>query len=186
MSFNITIVLSVIGAAILIALFGYIIMLFNNYVRLKNLVKKAQANIDVLLKQRFDELPKLIAAVKGYMKHESETLQNIADRRSQIMSGGMASKAVASNQIQSALKSVFAVAEQYPDLKANESFKQLQERISSIETEISQRREFYNSSVNNHNIWVETFPNNMIGKMFGAKVKELFQTNDTADVKVQF
>ena len=185
MSFNITTVLSVIGALILFALFIYIIVLFNNYIILKNLVKKSSANIDVLLKQRFDELPNLVAAVKGYAKHETELLLKITDTRVQIMSSGMNKKAEASASISKSIKSIFAVAENYPRLRANENFLKLQQRISSIESDIALRREFYNDSVTNYNIWIETFPNSVLASLAKANKAELFST-DAKEVEVKF
>ena len=186
MSFNISIVLSIAGIIVGVSIVSYIVILFNNYISLKNLISKSQANIDVLLKQRFDELPKLINSVKGYMKHEAQVLSQITKQRTKIMNAGMDTKAAANNQITSALKSILAVAENYPQLKANQNFIQLQQRISSIESEISQRRAFYNETVNNYNIWIESFPNNILARILKAKKKDLFETKDKKDVEVKF
>jgi LemA protein len=186
MSFDISVVLTIAGILVGISILSYVVILFNNYIILKNLINKAQANIDVLLKQRFDELPKLINSVKGYMKYESQILTQITQQRTQIMSGNIDTKAIANNYITNALKSIFAVAENYPELKANENFIQLQQRISSIESEISQRRVFYNETVNRYNIWRESFPNNILAKVVKATKKDLFETQDKKDVEVKF
>jgi len=179
-------VLSIAGIIVGISIVGYIVILFNNYISLKNLINKSQANIDVLLKQRFDELPKLINSVKGYMKYEAQVLSQITEQRTQIMNASMNTKATASNQITNALKSIFAVAENYPQLKANQNFIQLQQRISSIESEISQRRAFYNETVNNYNIWIESFPNSILAGILKATKKDLFESKDKKDVEVKF
>lgn len=174
MSFDPTLVAGVIGVLAATALLTYLILLFNNYITLKNLVAKASANIDVLLKQRFDEVPNLVSTVKGYMKHEADVLESLTRQRSAILSAGMDRKAEHSNQMVEALKSVFAVAERYPDLKANKQFLQLQQRLSEIETQIAQRRGFLNESTTNYNTWIESFPHNLLASALGAKRKELF------------
>ncbi len=185
MSFNIMAVVSVIGIIAGASLMMYIVILFNNYITLKNIINKSQANIDVLLKQRFDELPKLIDTIKGYTKYESQVLSQITKQRTRIMNADMNRKAEADNQITNALKSLFAVAENYPQLKANKNFKHLQERISSIESEISERREFYNETVNNFNVWIESFPNSIIASILKAKKRELFETKEKRNVEVR-
>lgn len=186
MSFNISMVLSIGGIIIVVSILSYIVILFNNYISLKNLINKSQANIDVLLKQRFDELPKLINSVKGYMKYESQVLTQITKQRTEIMNAKMDTKATANNQITNALKNIFAVAEKYPQLKANQNFIQLQQRINSIESEISQRRSFYNETVNNYNIWIESFPNNILAKMLKARKRNLFETKEKKDIEMKF
>ena len=144
---------------IVVLFFGYFISVYNSLIRLKNDIQKSWANIDVLLKQRTDELPKLIESVKGYMKHEKGLLTELTKARTDFLKATtMSSKAKADNVISGALKSIFAVAENYPNLKANENFIQLQSRISGLENELADRREFYNDSVNNFNIRIESFP----------------------------
>ncbi len=167
----------------------YFIAIYNSFVRLRNDIEKAWANINVLLKQRSDELPKLIASVKGYMKHEKKTLEDLTKARTMWMKATTVNeKAKADNMITSALKSIFAVAENYPKLQAQSSFAQLQERISGIENSLADRREFYNDSVNSYNIRRETFPDSIIAGMMKLMKKEMFQVSkkDTEDVKVEF
>lgn len=182
----------IIGVALLlliIIIVGSIIGLYNSLVNLKNNIKKSLANIDVLLKQRTDELPKLIASVKGYMTHEKSTLTELTKARTAMMSAKTISeKAAADNQITGALKTIFAVAENYPKLEANKSFMQLQERISGLENELADRREFYNDSVNTYNIRIEQFPAVIIANKLGYKHEEMFKVSesDKKDVKVEF
>src|SRR5512137_613899 len=153
MALGIALVIGLVVLLVLIVIIGVFIGIYNSLVRLRNDIKKSWANIDVLLKQRTDELPKLIASVKGYMKHEKGLLENITKARTAFLSATtMDAKAKADSVISGALKSLFAVAENYPNLKANENFIQLQQRISGLENEIADRREFYNDSVNTFNI----------------------------------
>jgi LemA protein len=182
----------IIGLAILFAILVvgiYVVTLFNGLVRLHNNIKKAWSNIGVLLKQRSDELPKLIDTVKGYMKHEKSTLKELTEARTSFMRAKTVSqKAKANNQITEALKSIFAVAENYPKLEANKSFMQLQDRISGIENEITDRREFYNDSVNQYNIRIQSVPDVIVARMLGYKNETLFEVSeeDQKDVKVEF
>jgi len=183
----IVVVAVVLVAAIII---GYIISIYNGLIALKNNIQKSFANIDVLLKQRSDELPKLIASVKGYMKHEKEVLTQLTAARTAIMGATtMGAKAKADGQITAALKTLFAVAENYPNLKANENFLQLQGRISGLENELADRREFYNDSVNTFNIRIQSFPDVLIARQMGyVKPEEMFKVAeaDKKDVKVEF
>lgn len=168
---------------------GYIISVYNGLIRLKNNIQKAWANIDVLLKQRHDELPKLINSVKGYMKHEKGTLTELTKARTAFLNAStMSEKAAADNKITGALKTLFAVAENYPNLKANESFIQLQSRISGLENELADRREFYNDSVNNYNIRIQSFPDFILANMLKYNEKEMFKVTeeDKKDVDVRF
>lgn len=174
---------------VILAFFGWLIGLYNSLVQLKQNIKKSFANIDVLLKQRSDELPKLIDSVKGYMKHEKETLQKLTDARAAMANAtSTGQKAAADNMLTGALKSLFAVAENYPDLKAQKSFQQLQTRISGLENELSDRREFYNDSVNIYNIRIYQFPAVLIAGMLGYKEEDLFKASaaDRKDVEVRF
>ncbi|MBU2103168.1 MAG: LemA family protein [Candidatus Omnitrophota bacterium] len=168
---------------------GYFIGIYNGLVRLKNNIRKAWANIDVLLKQRHDELPKLVEVCKGYMKYEKEVFETITKARS-IYQGAQSiqDKAQSDNMISGALKTLFAVSENYPELKANEDFKHLQTRVSSLESEIADRREFYNESTNNYNIKIQSFPDMVIAGMMGFKPEELFKVaeGDTKDVEIKF
>ena len=172
-----------------IVIIGYIITIYNGLIKLKNNIKKSWANIDVLLKQRSDELPKLISTVKGYMKHEKEVLENLTNARTNFLNAKtVAESATADNMISGALKSLFAVAENYPDLKANENFMQLQNRISGIENEIADRREFYNDSVNQYNIRIQSIPDVIVARMMGYTDEEMFEVSeaDKKDVEVNF
>ncbi len=175
---------------IVIGLIAYIVSIYNGLVQLRNNIKKSWANINVLLKQRTDELPKLIASVKGYMKHEKGLLTELTKARTAFMRAKTISKkAETSNQISEALKSIFAVSENYPKLRANENFMHLQERISGIENELADRREFYNDSVNNFNIRIESFPDTIIAKRMGLTTpKKMFEVSeaDKKDVKIKF
>ncbi|MCX6707912.1 MAG: LemA family protein [Candidatus Woesearchaeota archaeon] len=167
----------------------YVVSIYNGLVTLKNDIIKALGNIDVLLKQRTDELPKLIASVKGYMKHEKDVLTELTKARTAMMGAKtMAAKAKADGEISGALKTLFAVAENYPNLKANENFIQLQSRISGIENELADRREFYNDSTNNYNIRIQSFPDMFIANMMKLTQKEMFKISeeDRKDVKVEF
>ncbi|MBI4019975.1 MAG: LemA family protein [Candidatus Aenigmarchaeota archaeon] len=179
--------LAVIGIIIAIVVIGYIIIVFNGLVRLKNNIRKSWANIDVLLKQRSDELPKLVDTVKGYIKYEKRILTEITQARTAFLNADtMQDKARADGLITGALKSLFAVAENYPNLKANESFIQLQGRISSLENEIADRREFYNDSVNTYNIRIQTIPDRFVAGMLHYQPEELFKAAEAErrDVKI--
>ncbi|MFC2075421.1 LemA family protein [Bdellovibrionota bacterium] len=185
----VTIVVLVVLALIVIGLVSYVIGIYNGLVRVKNNIKKSWGNIDVLLKQRSDELPKLINTVKGYMQHEKGVLENVTKARTQFLnSQTISEKADANNMMTQALKSLFAVAENYPNLKANENFMQLQSRISGLENEIADRREFYNDSVNSFNIRIESFPDMIVAKMMRLTPEEMFKATeeDKKDVEVKF
>lgn len=175
---------------LIVIIAGYFISIYNGLVVLKNNIKKSLANIDVLLKQRADELPKLVASVKGYMKHESKLLTELTKARTQFMSAKtLPQKAAADNMISGALKSLFAVAENYPNLKANENFLQLQGRISGIENELADRREFYNDSVNTFNIRIQSFPDMIVAGWLGYREPEpMFKASEgeKKDVKIKF
>ncbi len=157
--------------------FGWwFIMIFNGLVMLKNDAKKAWSDIDVMLKQRYDELPNVIATVKGYAKHESDVFERVTKARTEYMHAkNMNEKIEAEQALVAPMKSLFAVAESYPDLKANENFLQLQDRISSLETEIADRRELYNASVSIFNMRLESIPDVVVAKMLMLKKMEFFQ-----------
>lgn len=187
MAFEI-IILTVVGLLVL-GVIIYFVSIFNGLVRLKNNIKKSWSNINVLLKQRSDELPKLINSVKGYMKHEKSVLTELTKARTSFLSAKtMSQKAAADNMISGALKTLFAVAENYPNLKANENFMQLQNRISGLENELADRREFYNDSVNTYNIRIESFPDMFVAGMMKLQQKEMFKVAeaDKKDVEVKF
>ncbi|PIN69901.1 LemA family protein [Candidatus Woesearchaeota archaeon CG11_big_fil_rev_8_21_14_0_20_43_8] len=183
------IILIVVFGLLALIIGGYVISIYNSLVRLKNNIEKAWSNIDVLLKQRVDELTKLMASVKGYMKHEKQVLTDVTKARTQFMNAGsVAEKAKADNFMSQTLKSLFAVSENYPDLKANQNFIQFQDRVSGIENQIADRREFYNDSVNTFNIRIEQIPYVFVANMLKYTKKELFKVaeKDREDVKVEF
>jgi len=175
----------------IIALAAYAIVLYNNLVSLKHGVTKAWANIDVLLKQRHDELPKLVETCKQYMGFEQETLEKVMKARSAVSSARQAhdvpAVGAAETQLRLGLGNLFALAEAYPDLKANETFLHLQSRISGLENSIADRREFYNESVNNNNVRIEQFPDVIIARMFNFKDADLleFSEEELKDVDVK-
>ncbi len=179
-------VLMGIGAFLLI----YLIVLFNNLVSLKNNAKKAWANIDVLLKQRHDELPKLIETCKQYMQYEKDTLEKITLARQKAVqarqSGDVAAMGPAEAFLKGTLGNLFALAENYPDLKTNQTFVHLQSRISGLENAIADRRELYNESVTLNNIRIEQFPDIIVAKLFGFKHFQTleFASNELGDVDV--
>jgi len=157
---------------------------FNSLVSLKNRTNEAWSDIDVQLKRRHDLIPNLIETVKGYAKHESNLFEKVTQARTEaIASKGMANKAKAENQITEALKSVFAVAENYPNLKANENFVELQREITDIEDKIQASRRFYNANVRDLNIKIESFPSNVVANTFGYKKRELFELSDVEERK---
>ncbi|MGB0845460.1 MAG: LemA family protein [Thiolinea sp.] len=159
--------------AILGGLTVWAITLYNQLVMLKNNSDKAWSNIDVLLKQRNEELPKLIAVCKEHMQYEQETLQKVIAARSRIQtamnSGDMNAIGVAEDQLRMGLGQLFAVAEDYPELKASDGFLQLQSRITTLEDSIADRREFYNDSANLNNTRIEQFPDVLIAKIFSFR-----------------
>jgi LemA protein len=182
------IVLAVIGLGAL-GVVLYVVGLYNGLVSLKHAVDQAWANIDVLLKQRHDELPKLVECVKGYMAHEREVLQHVTDARSSFQRAQtVEEKGQADNAVRSALSRLFAVAENYPQLKADASFRQLQDRISGLEEEIADRREFFNNAVNAFNVRIEQLPDVFIARAMGLAPRTLFQVadEDKRDVQISF
>ena len=186
MDFISFIVVGVLAAGIL-----YAIMIYNNLVSLKHNVSKAWANIDVLLKQRHDELPKLVETCKQYMGYEQETLEKVMQARSAVSAarekGDVSALGPAETQLRMGLGNLFALAEAYPDLKANDSFQHLQARISGLENAIADRREFYNESVNNNNVRIEQFPDVIIARNLGFGARDLleFSEEETKDVDVK-
>jgi len=181
----------IITLAILAAIVIYVITIYNALVQIKHNVSKAWANIDVILKQRHDELPKLVETCKQYMKFEQDTLTKVIDARSKVFNAREAQNIPALGQAEGALRaavgSLFALAEAYPDLKANQTFQQLQTRISSLENAIADRREFYNESVNINNVRIEQFPDAIVASMFGFKAAQLleFTEEEKKDVDVK-
>lgn len=181
---------SIIVLVIIAAVLVYAISIYNRLVNLKHGVSKAWSNIDVLLKQRHDELPKLISTCQEYMRHESETLQRVVEARSQVSeareNGDVGALGTAEGMLRAGLGKLFALAENYPDLKANESFQHLENRISGLENTIADRREFYNESVNVNNVGIEEFPDVIIARMFNFRAAVLleFSGEEKVDVNV--
>lgn len=174
---------------VVIAVVGYFVGIYNNLVTLKNDIDRSFSNIDVLLKQRHDELPKLIDTCKGYMQYEQKTLQAVTEARTAYLRASTpAEKTQADNMVSGALKSLFAVAEKYPDLKANTNFMQLQGRITELEEKIAGQRGRYNEDVNDFNIRIAQIPANFVAGFMGLQPHALFQVAepDREDVKVSF
>jgi LemA protein len=177
----------VLGVVVLLAL--YVVLTYNGLVRLRNRVKNSWAQIDVQLRRRYDLIPNLVETVKGYAKHERETFEAVTQARANaINASGVAEQAQSENMLTGALKSLFAVAEAYPELKANENFLSLQEELTGTEGRISYARQFYNDAVLQLNNKIETFPSNFVAARFGFKEHEFFEADDTSrgPVDVQF
>ena len=185
-----TIVLLV-GIAVVLV---FAITLYNGLVTLKHNVSKAWSNIDVLLKQRHDELPKLVEICKQYMSYEKDTLERVVAARAAVFSareaGDVARVGSAETLLRRGLGNLFAVAESYPDLKANQNFKHLRDRITTLENTIADRREFYNDSVNLNNVRIETFPDLIIARIFGFGARPLLDFSEAekkdVDLKALF
>lgn len=176
---------------IIAGLLVYAITIYNHLVTLKHSVSKSWANIDVLLKQRHDELPKLIEVCKQYMGYEKDTMERIIKARSAVASArektDIGALGAAETQLRMGLGNLFALAESYPDLKADQSFQHLQSRITGLENSIADRREFYNEAVNNNNVRIEQFPDVIIARFFNFKEAVLleFSEEEKADVDVK-
>jgi LemA protein len=176
--------LFIVGGAV-----AYIVTLYNGLIAVKNNVDKAWANIDVLLKQRHDELPNLLEVCKGYMKYEGDTLQRVTlARNAYAQASTVDQKVQASADMTAALGRLIATAENYPDLKANANFMQLQGRITELESEIADRREFYNDSVNTFNIRIQEMPDAILAGPMNLSPRQMFQVAeaDKAPVKITF
>jgi LemA protein len=169
----------------------YVVMVYNQLVQIKHNVSKAWANIDVLLKQRHDELPKLVETCRQYMKFEQDTLTRVMQARSQVSDAreqrNVGALGEAEGELRGALGKLFALAEAYPDLKANQTFLHLQSRISTLENAIADRREFYNESVNINNVRIEQFPDSIIAGLFAFRPAQLlrFSAQQMRDVDVK-
>ena len=163
--------------------------LYNGLIALKNDIDKAWANIDIMLKQRHDELSKLLDVCKGYMDYERDTLLKITQARSMYQQAvSMDQKAQADLSMTSALRGFFAVAENYPELKANNNFLQLQQRITELESQIADRREFYNDSVNTFNIRIQQVPDTFVASFMNLRPREMFRVEaaEKTDVPMSF
>ena len=157
----------------------YTVILYNGLVRLRNENDRAWANIDVMLKQRHDEIPNLVETVKGYMQHEQQTLLAVTQARAaSINAASISQKAVADLQMAGALRALFAVAENYPQLKANENFLKLQNRITELEERIADRREFFNDDVTTYNTRIGQIPDVFVASFMSLKPREMFKVSD--------
>ncbi|MFH1785493.1 MAG: LemA family protein [Candidatus Micrarchaeota archaeon] len=176
----------ILGVGLLLLL--YVVMTYNRLISLRNRVENAWAQIDVQLKRRYDLIPNLIETVKGYMKHEKSTFETITKYRSQLITGTPEEKVKANNMLTQALKSVFAVAENYPKLEASQNFRMLQEELAGTENKISYIRTAYNDSVLEYDNALQMFPSNIIAGMLGFKDKEYLEVpeEEKKNVKVQF
>ncbi|MDP2907785.1 MAG: LemA family protein [Nanoarchaeota archaeon] len=184
MSIMLWIIIGVLGFGVLLVIF-----LYNGLIRLKNNIENAWAQIDVQLKRRADLIPNLVETVKGYTKHEKTVLENVTNARTALLKATtIQGKAKAENMLEGTLKTLFAVSENYPQLKANENFLQLQEELSGTESKIAYARQHYNDMVMAFNTKIEVFPNNIFAKQLNFTKKTLFEAaeSERKNVKVQF
>ena len=182
--------IAVIVIAVVVVLIGlYVMVTYNGLISLKNKVDNGWAQIDVQLKRRYDLIPNLVETVKGYAAHERETLEAvIAARNVAVSAQGPQEQAAADNMLTGTLKSLFALSEAYPDLKANQNFLALQEELTGTEGRIAYARQYYNDIVQRFNTKIQTFPPSLFAGMFGFKAKEYFEAEPESrgNVKVQF
>ena len=176
---------------ILLAVVFFVIAVYNKLIRLRNTVKSSWSDIDVQLKKRYDLVPNIVETVKGYASHEKSVLENVTEARTVAMRAtSPADKAKAENMFRETLKSLFAVAEAYPDLKANANFMQLQSQLKELEDTIEYARRYYNAVVRDFNIVIESFPSNIVASTFGFKQEEFFELEapevERKPVKVDF
>lgn len=179
----------IIGIGIIVILALFVMGTYNSLVTLRARIQEALSGIDVQLKRRADLIPNLVETVKGYAKHEKEVFENVTKARSALMGAGtMQEKAQADNMLTGALKSLFAVAEAYPELKANTNFQDLQRQLEDTEDKVAYSRQFYNSNVLDYNTKVQMFPSNIFAGMFGFKAYDFFKADeaDTKKVDVKF
>lgn len=174
MGLGLIVVLAIIGLVIII-----VIGIYNSLITLRNRCDNAWAQVDVQLRRRYDLIPNLVETVKGYAKHEREVFQKVTEARSQAINAGtVKDQGVAENMLTGALKSLFAVVENYPDLKANQNFLMLQEELAGTEGKIAYARQFYNDNVMKFNLKQQVFPPNIIASMFNFKEKEYFEIEE--------
>ncbi len=184
MSTGLIILIVVIALVVILAL--YVIATHNKLVELKNRVKDQWAQIDVQLKRRFDLIPNLVETVKGYTKHESETLENVVKARNTYLSATTNEEAIkANNDLTGAISKLFALSESYPDLKANTNFLQMQADLKDVEDKIASARQFYNDTVLQYNNKIQMFPSNIVASMFHYKAEAFFEAADTERENVQ-
>jgi len=183
------ILVTVLIGFILVGGIGYVLSVYNGLVALKNNIARSWANIDVLLKQRHDELPKLVKTCEGYMQHERAVFDRLSEARGALLNvRTVGERAAAENRLTQALGQMFAVAEAYPDLKANVSFLQLQSRISELENQIADRREFYNDTVATFNTRIQQIPDQYVAGWLSLSAAEMFKVSesDREDVEIKF
>lgn len=179
----------IILAVILLAIVAFIWLTYNQLVTLRERIEEALSSIDVQLKRRADLIPNLVDTVKGYAKHEKQLLENVTNARSELMKAGSPEeKARANNMLTDTLKSLFAVAENYPDLKASANFAKLQDELTDTEDKISYSRQFYNSNVLSYNTKIKMFPSNLVAGQFNFKEQEFFEAEPESreNIKVSF
>lgn len=177
------IALIVIGVLVLAVLYG--VSIYNRLVKLRNLVQEAWSSIDVMLKKRHDLIPNLVETVKGYATHERETLENVTRARNlAVGADSVEGKEIAEKNLNQAMMNLFAVAEQYPDLKANANFQQLQAELSSIENDIEKSRRYYNGTVRENNTLVESFPSNIVANLYKFEKSKFFELDNIAEREV--
>jgi LemA protein len=180
-------ILWIVVIAVAVIVLGWIIAIYNGLIKLKNRTEEAWSDIDVQLKRRHDLIPNLVNTVKGYAKHEQETFDKVIKARSMAMSaqekGDAKALGEAENVLSGALKTIFALAESYPDLKANENFLELQRELADTENKVQASRRFYNGNVRDLNTKIETFPSNLVANVFSFKKREFFQVENEAERK---
>jgi LemA protein len=179
----------IVGGVIVVLLVLFLIVMYNRLVGLRNKVENAWAQIDVQLKRRYDLIPNLVETVRGYAAHERQTLESVTQARANALNAqGTVAQAEAENVLTAALRSLFAVAEAYPDLKANQNFLSLQDELATTENRIAYSRQYYNDSVQSYNTAIQTVPANFIAGMFGFQVREYFTApeDERGPVRVQF
>ncbi|MCL1034714.1 LemA family protein [Elizabethkingia anophelis] len=173
----------VIALVVIVLLYG--VSVYNKLVKFRNLVHEAWSSIDVMLKKRYDLIPNLVETVKGYATHERETLDSVTQARTMAKNAGsVQEKEAAEKNLNQAMMNLFAVAEQYPDLKANTNFQQLQNELSSLESDIEKSRRYYNGTVRENNTLVESFPSNIIANMYKFEKAPFFELQNTAEREV--
>ncbi len=171
-------IIYIIGGVLLFVIL-FVVLMYNGLVRMRNRKEEAWSDIDVQLKRRYDLIPNLVSTVKGYAKHEQETLAKVTEMRTRALEAdGVKEKGEAENMLTGALKTIFAVAENYPDLKASENFAELQRELSDTENKIQSARRFYNNTVQDLNTAIQVFPKNIIANAFGFKEEEFFELSE--------
>ena len=183
-------IFGIVIAVIILVILLMFLSIYNSFVRLKNDVEEGFATMDVYLKKRFDLIPNLVETVKGYAIHEKEVLENVTKARSAVSNASSTEERVnGENKITSTLKTLFAVAEAYPDLKANSNFQSLMEQLQGIEGDIANSRKYYNAVVKKYNVKIESFPSNIVASIFNYTKKPMFEITDETErqnIKVDF